>query len=289
MFLWQTLIIASIALIGMHSPALLVATTAVWLIWTLTAVFGTFPIWVGLIQMLSIGFGVVLGGLLSLLRPASSELSRLRRRTSQTIRDAKRIFGKQIFFEDWILQRNDLVRELRISIQNQPYGWLEKLSFYLEISTKGEKLTRLEKSLLEPKLQNYALRRLPHRTKDLRASESLRRLKKYPVRGFSKKRLTKSILWIIYIVIFCGCLTSWIFFLDDTYGAKDKQIVVFSTSVFWVLVVALSFPYRWASSWKWDEGPRRKYDEIFVPDSSLRDPFHYLIEDELLKRPAPPK
>jgi hypothetical protein len=288
-FFWQALIIASIALIGMHSPALLATTTAVWLIWTLTAVFGTFPFWVGLIQMVSIGVGVVLGGLLSLLRPATSELSRLSRRTSQTIREAKRVFGKKIFFEDWILQRNDLVRELRISIKTQPYGWLEKLSFYLDISTKGEKLLRLEKSLLEPRLQNLALRRLPHRTKALRSSESLRRLRKYPVRGFSKKRLTKSLLWIVYIVIFCACLASWIFFLDGTYGVKDKQIVVFSTSVFWVLVVALSFPYRWASSWKWDEGPRRKYDEVFVPDSSSRDPFRHLIEDDSLKRPAPPK
>jgi hypothetical protein len=274
-------IIASIALIGMHSPQLLVATTGVWLIWTFSAVFGTFPIWVGLTQMMSIGVGVVLGGLLSLLRPASSELSRLSRRTSQTIRNAKRIFGKKIFFEDWILQRNDLVRELRISIKSQPYGWLEKLSLYLEISTKGEKISRLEKSLLEPRLQNCALRRLPHRTRGLGASASLRRLKKYPVRGFSKKRLTTSILRIIYIVIFCACLTSWIFFLDDTYGSKDKQIVVFSTSAFWVLAVALMFPYSWASSWKRGEGPRRKYDEIFVPDSSSRDPFRHLIEDEL--------
>ena len=289
MFLWQTVIIVSIALIGMHSPALLATTAAIWLLWTFSAVFGTFPIWVGLIQLGSIGVGVVLAGLLSLLRPASTELSRLSRRTSQTIREAKRVFGKQVFFEDWILQRNDLVRELRISIKSQTYGWLEKLSLYLDFSTKGEKLSRLEKSLLEPKLQNLALRRLPHRTKGLRSSESLGRLKKYPVRGFSKKRLTKSLLLIVYFVIFCACLTSWVFFLDGTYGEKDKQIVVFSTSVFWVLVVALSFPFRWASSWKWDEGPRRKYDEVFVPDSSSRDPFRHLIEDESLKRPASPK
>ena len=280
MFYWQMVIIVSLALTGIHSPRLLVATTAVWLIWTFTAVFGTFPIWVGLNQMVSICVGVVLGGWLSLLRPASSELSLLSRRTSQTIRNAKRIFGKQIFFEDWILQRNDLVRELRVSIKSQPYGWLEKLSFYLEFSTKGEKLSRLEKRLLEPRLQNYAFRRLPHRTKGLQASRSLRRLKKYPVRGFSKKRLTKSILWIFFIVIFCACLTSWIFFLDDTYGSKDKQIVVFSTLAFWVLVVAGIFPLNWASAWKWDEGPRRKYDVIFVPDSNSRDPFRHLFEDE---------
>ena len=57
-------------------------------------------------------------------------------------------------------------------------------------------------------------------------------------------------------------------------------IVVFSTLAFWVLVVAGLFPLNWASAWKWDEGPRRKYDVIFVPDSSSRDPFRHLFEDE---------
>lgn len=179
MFFWQSLIFLTITASVLLSVVASRVMVGLWVLWTFTFVLGTFPLFVAATNLFTIGVSFLLTEFLAETVFDEARATSLSGETVKMVSRAKKRRRKGDSFEDWISDRNDLVRELRREMRNVPIpGWMSSLSITPRSLTRfGNCVARLT----DPKLEYRAFRRLRHKDPTLRKSgviESPRRIQK---------------------------------------------------------------------------------------------------------------
>jgi hypothetical protein len=190
--------------------------------------------------------------------------------SDQLVSQARRRQSRQVFFEDWVIRRNNTVRKLRHRIAIPHDSLSSSIRRMLQLTTVEDKLKEAEKRLLSITLEYKASKNLPHRTQqDFLIHE--RRPRKHAVRKFSFRGLAYELSCCWILIVWILWFPSWFLFFFWDY----RIVLVILISEF-LLLTLLSIPYKAGKGWREELGPRRLHDSVHVPDDPCHDPFRHL-------------
>ena len=186
----------------------------------------------------------------------------------RTVREATRSEGRQVFFEDWVLSRNRTVRMLRHANRERKIGLMARLRRFLKADSVIRRVGRAEERLLNPRLQYRAFKRLPRRTTGLEASDFAARPRKRRTRPRSRRRVTKHVSVVLWILLTPPVLvlTFFMFRWSQPLAAVVLLVCAYKANGY------LTRAHRWGREWEVVDGPRKVLDKVCVPDDPAFDP-----------------
>jgi hypothetical protein len=272
MLFWQFLIVVTVIGFGLFSPTVGRVIAGCWAVWTFFVVLRIYPPHVAVIQFSTIAVSV---SLISFIGSEESIFGTGSDRTlidisDQLVTQAKSRQSRQVFFEDWVIRRNDIVRKLRTRIATPHNSLSSSIRQMLRLRTVEDKLKEAEKRLLSITLEYKASKNLPHRTQQ-DSSPHTRRPRKHAVRKFSFRGLASELSCCWIIIVWILWFPTWFLFF-----VWDFRIVAAILISEFLLLALLSIPYRAGKGWREELGPRRLHDSVHVPDDPRHDPFRHL-------------
>lgn len=280
MLFWQVTIFLTIVGSAFIAFAVSRVVSALWVIWTLTAVVGSFPLYVAGMNLFSISVSAIVAeavgewGAKAVGSPHHKEFST---RANSLVSMVALGRSRTISFEEWFLQRNDLVRAIRREMRTSRPGAIEKVRLTLGLRTRVDFLAGIEKRLLDPKMEYRAFRRLPHTDPSLRSNETFARPRKRAVRGVFSPRLAGDLLMLaIPVTAIAGTVLSVRLFSDWDQNPFLGLAVFVGTLIAMPVQAVISRQLRESGQ---NPGPRWVWEKVEVPDDPRLDFFRRSTND----------